>query len=190
MNYVDALRTRRSVYQLNKEISMTDQQLTELIETVTELTPDSFNMKSARVVTVLGKKHEELWDKIYDIYEGKVPREKIDGFRNGYGTILYFIDTDVVKSYQKQVAKYVENFPVWTNQANGMLQYNIWTALSAKKMGACLLHYNPVIDEEIRQIYQLPESFQLIAQMPFGGIAKEAKVKDTENIKDRVRVIK
>ncbi|MDR1959368.1 MAG: hypothetical protein LBQ54_10080 [Planctomycetaceae bacterium] len=35
-------------------------------------------------------------------------------------------------------------------------------------MGASLQHYNPLIDEAVRKEWNLPESWQLIAQMPFG----------------------
>lgn len=45
------------------------------IKKATEYTPDAFNMKSARVVVALGEKNE-LWDKIFDAFGGKVPREK------------------------------------------------------------------------------------------------------------------
>lgn len=46
------------------------------IKKATEYTPDAFNMKSARVVVALGEKQNELWDKIFDAFGGKVPREK------------------------------------------------------------------------------------------------------------------
>ena len=46
------------------------------IKKATEYTPDAFNMKSARVVVSLGEKQNELWDKIFDAFGGKVPREK------------------------------------------------------------------------------------------------------------------
>lgn len=46
------------------------------IKKATEYTPDVFNMKSARVVVSLVEKQNELWDKIFDAFGGKVPREK------------------------------------------------------------------------------------------------------------------
>ena len=76
-----------------------------------------------------GAKQDELWDRIYDAFGGKVAREKIDGFKAAAGTLLYFYDETVVKGLQDQFPLYAANFPVWANQANGMLQINIWTAL-------------------------------------------------------------
>ncbi len=75
-------------------------------------------MKSSRVVVVEGEMQDTLWDTIYDVFEGKVSREKIDSFSNGAGTILYFYDRSVVKAMQEQFPSYAENFPVWANQAN------------------------------------------------------------------------
>ena len=87
-----ALEKRRSYYQLNKGLPVSEDEVKALIARVTELVPDAFNMHSARVVVALGKKQDELWDAIYDAFDGKVKWEKIDGFKAAAGTILYFYD--------------------------------------------------------------------------------------------------
>lgn len=48
-----------------------------------QISTDAFNMKSARVVLAFGEKHDQLWDEIYNVFEGKVPRKKIDSFKAG-----------------------------------------------------------------------------------------------------------
>ena len=146
-------------------------------------------MKSARVLVVMDKKQDELWDRIFDTFEGKVPREKIEGFKSAAGTILYFYDEEVVATLQKKFPTYADNFPVWANQANGMLQINIWTALRELGIGANLQHYNPVIDNLVQEMFEVPKSWKLIAQMPFGGIVAEPDPKEKENIADRVRFV-
>lgn len=40
-------------------------------------------------------------------------KEKINSFRNGYGSILYFEDQTIVESLQKQFPYYKDNFPTW-----------------------------------------------------------------------------
>ena len=67
--------------------------------------------------------------------------EKINSFKAGYGTVLYFEDFSVVESLQKQFELYKDNFPVWAQQTSGMLQFAIWTALSIEGLGATLQHY-------------------------------------------------
>ena len=187
MKIHEGLRRRRSYYELNKELPVSPDVIKNTIEEVTELVPDAFNMKSARVVIALGKKQEELWDGIFEAFKGNVAREKIDSFKAAAGTVLYFYDEDVVRGLQEKFSLYADNFPVWANQANGMLQINIWSALRELGIGANLQHYNPVIDEKVRELFNVPKSWKLIAQMPFGGIVSEPKSKEKEDIGNRVK---
>lgn len=160
----------------------------DLIKEATELVPDAFNMKSQRVIVVLGDKQDTLWDGIYDAFGGKVAREKIDSFKAAYGTILYFIDDNTVKALQEKFPRYAENFPVWAQQANGMLQINIWAGLAELGVGANIQHYNPVIDHLVKDMFQVPEGYRLIAQMPFGGVESEREPKEKEDISARITV--
>lgn len=190
MSFISSLEERRSYYNINRQLPVSENKVVEIIEKVTEATPDAFNMKSARVAIAVGQKQDQLWDAIYDAFGGQVEREKIDSFKNGYGTVLYFIDEDVVKSLQEQFALYADRFPVWANHANGMLQSNVWTALKEVGIGASLQHYNPVIDEAVAKVLDIPSNWTLIAQMPFGGIGEEPAPKEKEDIKKRVVVKK
>ena len=189
MKLIDNLKQRRTYYNLNKNLPVSKSEVKKVIEEITELIPDAFNMKSARVLVVMDKKQDELWDRIFDTFEGKVPREKIDGFKAAAGTILYFYDEEVVGALQEKFPTYADNFPVWANQANGMLQINIWTGLRELGIGANLQHYNPVIDSLVKEIFEVPKSWKLIAQMPFGGIVTEPDPKEKENIADRVMFV-
>lgn len=189
MKLIDTLKQRRTYYNLNKTLPVSNDEVKKVVEEITKLVPDAFNMKSARVIVVSDKKQDELWDRIYDAFEGKVPREKINGFKAAAGTILYFYDTEVVEALQKQFPLYADNFPVWANQANGMLQINIWTGLRELGIGANLQHYNPVIDSLVQEMFTVPKSWKLLAQMPFGGIVSEPEPKVKENIEERVKFI-
>lgn len=183
----NGLQKRRSIYQLGKKLPITLDELKGLLEEITELVPDAFNMKSARIVVATGEKQDFLWDKIYDAFNGMVAREKIDGFKAAAGTILYFIDENVVKGLQETYPMYAENFPVWANQANGMLQFTIWTELIEIGIGANLQHYNPIIDNTVKEMFDVPESWKLIGQMPFGEILAEPQAKESEDISARVK---
>lgn len=190
MSIVKALENRRSIYALDRKLSITEAEVETLVKRVTELVPDAFNMKSARVVIVLGKMQDTLWDTIYEAFEGRVKRDKIDGFKAASGTILYFYDNNVVKSLQERFPDYAENFPVWANQANGMLQISVWAALRERNIGANLQHYNPVIDAKVKKLLDLPESWVLLAQMPFGGIAAQPDPKEKEDVSLRVKSVR
>lgn len=190
MSVLNGLRLRRSIYNINSELPVTEDEVVALIEEITELVPDSFNMKSARVAVVLGAKHRQLWQLIYDAFEGKVAKEKIGGFRAGAGTVLYFYDKKTVEALQAKVPAYAHNFPIWSQQANGMLQFSIWSALRELGIGASLQHYNPVIDASVKKFLGLPDDYVLVAQMPFGGIVQDREAKAKEDISLRVSVHK
>lgn len=188
MKILESLKGRRTHYDINKDLPVEEGKVFDLVEQATELVPDAFNMKSSRVVVVTGEKQNQLWDNIYDVFEGKVPRDKIDSFKNGYGTILYFYDGNVVKDLQNQFEPYADRFPMWAAQSAGMLQVSIWSGLKELGIGASLQHYNPVIDQMVKEMFNLPESYVLNAQMPFGGIGSNPDEKPAEDISNRVKI--
>ncbi|OFK23194.1 nitroreductase family protein [Olsenella sp. HMSC062G07] len=188
MGLLDALTKRRSVYALGKDLPVSEDEVIENVSRAVELVPDAFDMKSARVVVALGRRQDELWDAIYDAFGGKVAREKIDGFKAGAGTVLYFIDESVVRDLQGRFSSYAENFPVWAEQANGMLQLAVWARLAEMGIGANLQHYNPVIDEAVRKLFDVPAGYVLRAQMVFGNILEAPGPKDAEDVTKRVSV--
>lgn len=198
MSLLQSMNKRRSIYALGKFDKNTDngsnyaeeiKKVQSLVEEVTELTPDAFNMKSAHVLIVDGKKHDELWDTIYEAFDGKVNREKIDMFKNAQGTILYFTDTEVVKGLEESYPLYAQNFSHWASQALGMLEHNVWTALAEHNIGANIQHYNPVIDLKVQELFNIPKTWKLDAQMPFGKILAPAEAKEKEDISKRVKFI-
>ena len=66
----------------------------------------------------------------------KSTADKMASFRAGYGTVLFFEDNNVIAGLQQNFAAYADNFPVWSNQSNGMLQFVVWTSLEAEGLGA------------------------------------------------------
>ncbi len=190
MKILESLKNRRSHYDIHKNIPVSEEKVFDLIKEATELVPDAYNMKSSRLVVATGAKQDELWDNIDKVFENKIPREKINSFKNGYGTILYFYDNAVVKELQDKFPTYADNFPKWANQSAGMLQLSIWSALKELDIGASLQHYNPIIDDMIREMFDIPESWVLNAQMPFGGIGSHPEPKMSEDITLRVKFAK
>lgn len=190
MSIIKSLTNRRTYYNIDKNIPVSEKEIEEKMKEITELVPDAFNMKSARIVLVFGEKHDQLWDEIYNVFGGKVPREKIDSFKAGAGTVLFLYDQEIVKAMQERFSTYADNFPVWAEQANGMLQISVWSMLRELNVGASLQHYNPVIDAKVKEIFAIPENYKIAAQMPFGGIVKEPDKKEREDIDKRVTVVR
>ena len=185
----EALAGRRSYYRIHKNLPVPTGQVERLVKELSELVPDAFDMKSSCVILLLGNKHDDFWDLVYDTFGGKVAREKIDSFKMGAGTVLYFYDEKVIDHMKETFPTYAENFSVWANQSSGMLQLSIWTGLRELGIGATVQHYNPVIDEAVKKRFGLPERYRMVAQMPFGGIGEEPAPKEKEDISLRVQII-
>lgn len=190
MSIIKSLENRRTYYNIDGNLPVPETEIEEKIREITELVPDAFNMKSARIFLLFGDKHRRLWDEVYNIFDGKVPQEKTDSFKAGAGTILFLYDHATIQKMQEQFPAYKDNFPVWANQANGMLQIAVWTMLRELNIGASLQHYNPVIDTRVKEMFQIPDHYTLVAQMPFGGIAGSPKPKEKEDIGKRVSILK
>ncbi|GFO54999.1 nitroreductase [Geomonas sp. Red276] len=196
--YWDAIRNRRSHYAISNEQVTRDERIEEIVNEAVKHVPSSFNSQSARVVVLLGEQHRRLWDLTKDELRKIVPadsfratEEKIDGaFRSGYGSILYFEDCAVVEGLQQRFPLYRDNFPLWSQQSSGMLQYAVWTALEAEGWGASLQHYNPVIDDAVKATWRIDPGWKLIAQMPFGKPVDAPRQKEYLPLAPRVNLFR
>ncbi|AAK81246.1 hypothetical protein BJV85_000589 [Clostridium acetobutylicum] len=193
-DFYEAVKKRRTIYGIGKESPISDERIKEIVELLVKETPSSFNSQSSRVVVLFGKNHDKLWEITKETLRKIVPEgnfssteEKINSFKSGYGTILYFEDQNVIKSLQDQFQLYKDNFPVWSEQSSGMLQINIWNALSLEGLGASLQHYNPLIDDAVRDEWHIPQNWKLIGQMPFGKPTADPGDKDFIPIDSRVK---
>jgi predicted oxidoreductase (fatty acid repression mutant protein) len=173
--FLDAVKDRRTYYGIGKEIQVADENIYGIVKEAVKYTPSSFNSQSARAIVLLKEQHDRLWDITVEALRKIVPadafqstEEKINSFKNGYGTIVFFEDQDVIKSLQEAFGLYKDNFPVWSQQSSGMLQMVVWTELEANGLGASLQHYNELIEAELKKEFDLPENWKIIAQMPFG----------------------
>ncbi|WP_110932954.1 nitroreductase family protein [Paenibacillus bouchesdurhonensis] len=195
--FLDTIKVRRSVYGISKEAVISDQRVEELVAEAVLHTPSSFNSQSARVVVLFNDEHDKLWDLTKETLRAIVPadsfgptEEKMAAFRSGRGTVLFFEDQEVIQGLQEQFALYKDNFPVWSEQSSGMLQFVVWTALANEGVGASLQHYNPLIDEKVRAEWNIPASWKLVAQLPFGKPVAEPGEKQFSPIESRVKVFK
>lgn len=195
MDIKDSFARRRSIYNLGNDQIMSKNDITDLIKHTVKYAPSAFNSQSARITILYGQAYQKFWEITLTAINKVTPPEKIDGsiakinsFRKGLGTILFFEDTDTIVELQKKHPLYYENFPKWSLQSNGMLQYMVWLALSSHQLGASLQHYNPLIDEDVQSEFNTPNNWQLLAQMPFGSIAAPADEKAFLPIDERIKV--
>ena len=196
-SFVEAVKNRRSIYALGRNIPCLQSEIIATVERMTKEVPSAFNMQSARVVVTMLEHHENIWQITESALKKIVPEEnfqatqdKMENFAAGYGTILFFEDSDTIYEMQKKYPVYADNFSIWAAQANGMLQFAIWTALEDLGLGVNIQHYNLLIDEDIRKIYHLPDSWDLVAQMVFGEKLAEPQAIDKISTGERVKVFR
>ena len=193
-NFFEAVRDRRSIYNLSKESPISDALLQEMISMAVKYAPSAYNSQSARVVLLLKDHHDRFWNMVEDVLRKKVSpekfqktEEKIASFRNGYGTILFFEDQEVVEELQRKFPLYAERFGLWSQHSSGMLQFILWAGLEAERFGASLQHYSNLVEDDVKKEWSLPQKWHLIAQMPFGTPTKEPDEKEFKPLDKRIR---
>ena len=115
---------------------------------------------------------------------------RLEGFRAGTGTILFFEDSDLIKAQQQQFPMFASGFPTWSLHASGMAQIYTWAALEAEGYGANLQHYGNLTGETLKRVYNLPESYEIQSEMVFGHPEAPAGAKDYIPDEERVVVYK
>ena len=197
-SFFDVVKTRRTHYSISKESVISDERIQEIVSEAVNHTPSAFNSQSSRVGVLLGEQHDRLWDivkaelkKIMPAENFQATEDKINGaFRSGYGSILFFEDMAVIEGLQKQFPLYKDAFPIFSHHSAGMLQFVVWTAFSDEGLGASLQHYNPVIDSAVKSAWNIPDSWKLLAQMPFGKPIAQPGKKEFQPIENRLKIFK
>ncbi len=195
--FLEAIKMRRSIYRIGNKKIVSEEKIGEIVKEAIKHTPTSFNCQSGRILVLLGENHLKMWAILKEKLRTMIPEkkfksteEKIESFRNGYGTVLFFEDMETVKGLQNRFPAYAEHFPVWSQHSSGILQFIVWTSLELEGLGASLQHYGNLIEKEVQKNWEIPETWQLISQMPFGNVLAGADEKEFKPVKDRVKIVR
>lgn len=176
MELKETMIKRRSIRKLKKSNDVDREQIEKILRTAMYV-PSAFNMQSYRIVVLDGRNHDDLWDIVEEMLIDKMGKEKylergtgnkIVGFKGGNGTLLVFEDEKVLEEKREKFKSYREQVPSWSYQGSGILQYAIWLQLVEVGLSASLQHYNPMIDERVKERFKIDDSWSLISQIPFG----------------------
>ena len=173
----EPILTRHSQYDLNSSLPNGIEKVEELLGSILLTTPSAFNSQPVRMVLLTGPAHHRHWDLIKSLLIDKIGEEKyvddtadkIQGFRDAAGTVLFFDDEQVTKSLQERFPAYAHNFPLWAEQVQGSHQYAAWLGLVELGFGANLQHYNGLDDNQVREDAGVPPEYRFIAELVFGG---------------------
>jgi hypothetical protein len=97
---IELAKTRRSYYKLSNTSIVPDNCIEDLVNAAILHVPSPFNTQSTRLVVLLHKEHQKLWDIVIETFAGLVtagiiPEEiwenqtkaKLQGFKAAYGTV-------------------------------------------------------------------------------------------------------
>lgn len=192
----DAVKARRSFYALSDERIVSEDTIEKIAADALKNLPSPYNSQSTRLVLLFGKQHQRFWELTLDTLRKVTKPErfvsterKVRGsFASGYGTVLYFVDNSVTQALCERFPRAAKLFPVWAQHSSAMHQFVIWTALEEQGLGASLQHYNPLIDNAVREEWDIPNDWQLVAQMPFGKPIMQPDEKEVSDLAPRLRV--
>ena len=195
-SFKEALQHRRSYYALGSERLVERGDIEEMVEFALMHVPSAFNSQSSRVVLLMDKAHRRFWQIVKDILQMKISADQFSktekkinqSFASGYGTLLFFEDRSVVQTMERKFPLYASSFLNWSQQTSAMHQLALWCMLEDRGLGASLQHYNPLVDDAVRQEWNLPEQWDLVAQMPFGYPLTMPMAKKIDSVVERMRV--
>jgi len=197
MSYIEIIKQRRSIYDLHKHLPISENKLMRILEDIITESPTAFNMQSSHVIVLMDGQHERLWNIVTKTLKDVVPsdkfeptQKKMDMFTNAKGTILFFENTQIIEQLKLDYPLYKDQFDNFALRGMGILQGNIWNALAEVEIGASLQHYNPLIDEAVKEEWDIPEYYQLSAQMVFGGIESIPDPKEKVDVHTRINLYK
>lgn len=197
LNTVEVLKKRRSYYNLDKNVDVSDEDIKNLVRDVFYYSPSPYNAQNSKAVILLNKEHDYLWgnivmetlrSKVDDDSKFKRTESKINSFKNAYGTVLIFEDMDTIGELQEKFPSYHDTFLEWSDHTSGIVTIGLWAGLREMGIGANLQHYNPLIDEDVRVKWDIPNNWKLKSQLVFGNILEEPKEMKKVDINERVLI--
>ena len=193
--FTTLLEKRRSIYSLGTKTTISNEKIIKTIESCLKHTPTAFNSQTGRLIILFNEPYLNLWKSTETILKKVTPSEnfettkqKIQSFSKGIGTVLFFEEQHTIQALEEKFPLYKENFFIWSEQSSGMLQFAIWLGLTELGLGANLQHYNPLIDQEVHQLFSVPTSWKLRAQLNFGSIEKDPHQKTFLDIDKRCKI--
>ena len=78
----------------------------------------------------------------------------------GYGTVLFYVDSEAVDALVAQFPFYAEKFALWSQHSLRDAPVCAMGGAGSEGLGASLQHYNPLIDDAVKQRWSVPESWR------------------------------
>ncbi|MDT4035909.1 nitroreductase family protein, partial [Staphylococcus hominis] len=92
--FLTEIENRRTIYKTKTSISISDEELEEMIEHIVKYMPSAFNSQSTRIVLLLNDQHIKFWENAKTVLKDVMgpdrdfepTDQRINGFEHAYGT--------------------------------------------------------------------------------------------------------
>ena len=109
-NFLNSIKSRRSIYAIGKNLTIDQATIEETIREAVKQSPSSFNSQTSRVVTLYGESHHKFWEIVRETLRKMVPAEafantsaKIDSFSAGFGTALFYPNSRKTSGFSPRI---------------------------------------------------------------------------------------
>ena len=76
MEFLQALKNRRSIYNLGTNVNLSNEEITSIISDCLKYSPSAFNYPTTNVIIAFGEKHQQIWQITTDILKEKLAKKK------------------------------------------------------------------------------------------------------------------
>ena len=76
MEFLQALKNRRSIYNLGTNVNLSNEEITSIISDCLKYSPSAFNYPTTNVIIAFGEKHQQIWQITTDILKGKLAKKE------------------------------------------------------------------------------------------------------------------
>jgi predicted oxidoreductase (fatty acid repression mutant protein) len=131
--FLDLVKARRSYYNILPRSLIEPSAIKNIIDQAVLHTPSTYNTQGGRVVLLLGEAHRQAWSVVREHtmawLQGneemiKMHSAKIDGYANGYGTVMFLEDEETIEASYKRSPQFRDLglFDKWAQDSNAMMQ--------------------------------------------------------------------
>jgi uncharacterized protein len=191
--FIESILKRRTQYALGRNLRLPRFEVVQLIEDAVRHSPSSYNSQSSRAVILFDAHSEKFWGFVHEVLSARTAPDaftrtanRLRSFQAAAGTILFFEDQETLRGLQEKNPAIADKFAAFSEHSSGMAQFAVWSALANAGIGASLQHYyEPFVAAQIAATWEVPPTWRIRAQMPFGS--NEAPLGTKTFIDDSVR---
>jgi predicted oxidoreductase (fatty acid repression mutant protein) len=186
--HLDSILKRRSIRKLASGV-VSDETILRILEAA-RWAPSAGNSQPARLV-VLKERNQAFWDFIEATFKQKLQGEQLQralnrlpGYRAGVFSIVFFEDTTIADS-QRASGMPDETVKSFAAQALGIVQANVWNAITAAGLAASNQHMNLQMEEELKNFLNVPTTWKSYSIFPVGypnEVPSEGSRRDVQDV--------